>query len=516
MTEPRKVPPSFTPSGQPGRARPAAQGDPIPVRGGDTVRPATGGRVGRPDDAVPLSSEPRVRRQSSRETPVVPPERRSPVRPAPRPGSVPPAEPYSPRRTAAGRSGAAPGGAQRPRAVPPAGADGGTRLMPADARRIASGRPASPGSAAPSFSPGAAPRRAAGSAAAGVGAAGARAGAARPAAQRAVGSGGGRGPAGPGGPGGSGPTSSGPGRSPVKRRKGRIVAFTLLAVLVLILAWPVGLLIWANGQINHTDALSGAAATPGTTFLLAGSDAREPGEDPNVTGARADTIMVLHQPSSGPTALISIPRDSNVAIPGRGTNRINAAYAWGGPQLLVQTVEQLTGLTIDHYVEVGFHGVEGIVDAIGGVHLCLDMNVNEPHSQLVWEAGCHDADGTTALAFSRMRYQDPRGDIGRTERQQQVISAIGSKLANPGLAVRPGEQVNVISAGLGAITTDERSGIIDLGRMALAFRAATGPDGITGTPPLGAHWQLDANQGPAFWESIRNGTREPGPVGGVG
>jgi len=294
-----------------------------------------------------------------------------------------------------------------------------------------------------------------------------------------------------------------------------VVGLVLVAVLLLVLAWPIGLVLWANGQINHTDALSGAPSTPGTTFLLASSDARDPGQQPDVSGARADTVMVLHQPESGPTALISIPRDSNVAIPGRGTNRINAAFAWGGPRLLVQTVEQLTGLTIDHYVEIGFHGVEDIVNAVGGVHLCLDMNVNEPHSQLVWEAGCHDADGTTALAFSRMRYADPRGDIGRTERQQQVIGAIGSQIADPGLVLRPGEQVSLISAGLGAITTDERSGVIDLGRMALAFRAATGPDGITGTPPLGAHWQLDANQGPAFWESIRNGTLEPGRVGGV-
>jgi len=506
MTEPRKVPPSFTPSGRSGR--PPEQGGAIPVGGADQARPATGGRVGRPDDAVPFAAEPRVRRQSSREIPVVPPERRSSAaRPTPsRQGTVPPAEPMPRRGTSA-----------RPGTVPPA-AGGRSRAVPAeqqaDARRPAASRQG----AAPSYQPGSAGRAPAAAPAAAVGArrASASAGGAGAAGRQgpARQGGGGRGGR-PGGPLGPGATPTGPARGGRKVRKGRVVGLVLVAVLLLVLAWPIGLVLWANGQINHTDALSGAPSTPGTTFLLASSDARDPGQQTDVSGARADTVMVLHQPESGPTALISIPRDSNVAIPGRGTNRINAAFAWGGPRLLVQTVEQLTGLTIDHYVEIGFHGVEDIVNAVGGVHLCLDMNVNEPHSQLVWEAGCHDADGTTALAFSRMRYADPRGDIGRTERQQQVIGAIGSQIADPGLVLRPGEQVSLISAGLGAITTDERSGVIDLGRMALAFRAATGPDGITGTPPLGAHWQLDANQGPAFWESIRNGTLEPGRVGGV-
>jgi len=287
-------------------------------------------------------------------------------------------------------------------------------------------------------------------------------------------------------------------------------------VLLLVLAWPLGLLIWANGKINHLEALSGAPSTPGTTFLLAGSDARGSGgiED-ETTGARTDTILVLHQPESGPAALISIPRDSRVEIPGRGVERINAAYAFGGPPLLVRTVEQLTGMTVDHYVEIGFDGIADLVDAIGGVELCSDLNVNDVMSGMVWTPGCHVVDGTAALAFSRMRYSDPLGDIGRTDRQRQLISALTSEVATPSLLANPGAQVSVLGAGLGAISASEGTNVIDFGRLALAFRAATGPEGITGTPPLGAHRQLDATQGPAFWESIRNGTREPGPVGGL-
>jgi LCP family protein required for cell wall assembly len=306
-----------------------------------------------------------------------------------------------------------------------------------------------------------------------------------------------------------------------------VVALVAALVLVLVLAWPVGLLIWANGKISHVEALSGAAGTSGTTWLIAGSDERSLEAQSDVTGARADTIMLLHKPSSGPTALISIPRDSFVEIPGRGGNKINAAFAWGGPQLLVQTIEQLSGITVDHYVEVGFGGVEEIVDAVGGVELCSDLNVEfEPHSQLSWTPGCHHVDGTTALAFSRMRYEDPQGDIGRTERQQQVIGAIGGRLANPGLAFNPGKTVDVASAGLVAITTDEDTGIIDLGRMFLAFRAANGDGGVTGTPPIrslnfrggngsGSSVQLDPDLSPAFWRDLANGDLPPGPVGGM-
>lgn len=312
-----------------------------------------------------------------------------------------------------------------------------------------------------------------------------------------------------------------------KPRWGRIAAIGVALLLVLAIAWPVGLLLWANGKINHIDALSGASGTPGTTYLLAGSDSRADGavgEDGTV-GARTDTIMVLHVPDSGPTSLISLPRDSYVEIPGHDPNKLNAAYSWGGAPLLVETVEAMTGLTVDHYIEIGFSGVESIVDAVGGVELCLDYDVNDELSGLVWTAGCHVADGTTALAFSRMRYSDPQGDIGRAERQRQVIGAITSKLQDKSILVKPGTQRTLIGAGLDVLTVDDDTNIIDLGKMALAFRAANGPDGVTGTPPLssldyrpgnvGSTVQLDPNLSPQFWEDIRDGKVPAGVVGGL-
>ena len=109
----------------------------------------------------------------------------------------------------------------------------------------------------------------------------------------------------------------------------------------------------------------------------------------------------------------------------------NAAYALGGPQLLVQTVEELSGITVDHYVEVAMTGVQELTDAVGGISLCLDYDVQDQLSGLNWTAGCKDGvDGTTALAFSRMRYSDPLGDIGRTQRQRQVVGSIISQAVN--------------------------------------------------------------------------------------
>ncbi len=292
----------------------------------------------------------------------------------------------------------------------------------------------------------------------------------------------------------------------------------IAVVLVLLLAWPIGLLIWANGKIEHIDALSGAPSQDAETYLLAGSDSRADGElagDPT-QGQRTDTIMLLTKPPSGSASLISIPRDTYVEIPGHGSNKINASYSFGGPELLVRTVESFTGLTVDHYVEIGMGGVADLVDAVGGVELCSDLDVDDEKSGLTWTPGCHDADGSTALAFARMRYSDPKGDIGRTERQQQVIQAITGKVANAGTLLNPAKQVDLLGAGLGAVLVDQDTNILDLGRLALAFRAATGPDGVRGTPPIadldyrpggvGSAVLITPEEAEAFFASVADGT----------
>jgi len=306
-----------------------------------------------------------------------------------------------------------------------------------------------------------------------------------------------------------------------KRHPFRIIALSLVALLIAVLAWPISVLRQANAEIQHVSALSGRHNTPGTTFLLAGTDARNPddefGVDDGITGgSRTDSILLLHQPRSGPTALISLPRDTFVQIPGVGPQKLNAAYAFGGPELLVQTVEDLTGLTIDHYVEISMGGLGSIVNVLGGVQLCLGYDVNDENSGLVWQQGCWIADGFTAIAFARMRYSDPLGDIGRADRQRQLINAIVTAATNPAML----RQVNwvrnaIIPTGLAALTFDDTSNIITLLRLGLAFRAATGPDGVKGTPPIsdldyrpgniGSTVLLDPDLAPQFWQDLKNG-----------
>jgi len=306
-----------------------------------------------------------------------------------------------------------------------------------------------------------------------------------------------------------------------------LIVLGVVVLLVALLAWPIGLTMWANGKVQHTSALSGAANTPGTTYLLTGSDSRADGSvgDDGTEGARTDTILLLQVPEHGPTALISLPRDTYVKIPGHDAAKLNAAFSWGQAPLLVKTVEGLTGLTVDHYAEIGMGGVEQVVDAVGGVNLCYDAAVNDADSGMVWTPGCHDVAGAQALSFARMRKSDPTGDVGRAERQRQLISAVMGKVKPTSLVFHPNQQVALVDAGTAALTVSDGTGIVDLGKLALAFRAANGPSGVTGTPPIkslnyrpggvGSTVQLDPDLTPAFWVAVRDGTLPPGKVGGM-
>ena len=315
-------------------------------------------------------------------------------------------------------------------------------------------------------------------------------------------------------------------RPPVRRRKRHWLRLLSTLIVLLVLLPIVVFSLWAQSRIVHVDALSGAADTPGQTYLIVGSDSREGWADDGTVGARTDTIMILHQPVSGPTALISIPRDSYVEIPGHGKNKINAAFAFGGAPLLVKTVEKLTGLTIDGYLEIGFTGVSDVVNALGGVELCYDTDVNDPYSTLVWTAGCHQVDGATALAFSRMRHSDPIGDIGRTQRQQQLVDAVAKKALRPSTLLNPFSVIRMTDAGLNSLRVSDGMGVLDLARAARVFNSARGDGAVTGTPPLksldyrvdgvGSTVLLDPATIDDFWRHIADGDYPPGPVGGWG
>ena len=322
-----------------------------------------------------------------------------------------------------------------------------------------------------------------------------------------------------------GPPPPGP-RRPRRRSRAprplRLGATLLALLLVIVLGWGAGLVLWADSRIEHVDALSGRADTPGTTYLIAGSDRRD-GEavaDDGTQGVRADTMMLLHKAPNGSSYLVSLPRDTLVEIPGHGRYKLNAAFAFGGAPLLVETVEDFTGLTVDHYVEIGFDGVQNVVDAVGHVNLCIDRDVDDERSGLRMTEGCHDVGGEQALAFVRARYFDPTADLGRQQRQQQFVGALMDRVSSPGVLLNPIAQVRLAGAGSGALRTSEGTGIVDVGRMALTARGAMG-EGATLAMPIenpafqtrhsGVAILTDEEDIAAFFGSIADGSAEVPP-----
>lgn len=160
--------------------------------------------------------------------------------------------------------------------------------------------------------------------------------------------------------------------------------------------------------------------------LVIGSDAR-PGQDP--TRARADSLHLLAvDPTTSRATVVGLPRDSWVDVPGHGRRKINSALVLGGPDLMAQTVRQLTGLPIHYYVVTGFEGFTRLVDELGGVDVPVERRMNDPFSGARFEPGWHHFDGGEALAFSRNRKDSGRGDFSRSENQGLVLLSALAKM----------------------------------------------------------------------------------------
>ena len=179
-------------------------------------------------------------------------------------------------------------------------------------------------------------------------------------------------------------------------------------------------------------------------FLILGSDSRAGlskaeqaafGNSKHDPGQRSDTIILVRvDPVHDRTVVLSIPRDLRVNIPGHGMNKINTAFNYG-PQLIVKTVKQLTGLPINHYVEVNFNGFQGLVNTLGGVPICVNRAMHDTLARLdLPRAGCYNMKGAQALAFVRARHieGDVIPDFSRISRQQQFIRAVIQKVESAG------------------------------------------------------------------------------------
>jgi LCP family protein required for cell wall assembly len=293
-----------------------------------------------------------------------------------------------------------------------------------------------------------------------------------------------------------------PSRPSRGRRRPRLGWLKVVLVLWLVFLVAVPLVAWS--RIEKVDASPSGdrpESQPGTTYLLVGSDSREgltrkqqlqygtgKGE-----GRRTDTIMLLHT-GSGPNMLMPIPRDSIVDVPGHGTTKINAAFAFGGPKLLVQTIEQETGIRVDDYIEIGFAGFVDVVDAVGGIEICPKQAMKDKQANLDIDKGCQEADGKVALGYARSRKTSGLGDIARAQHQREVVSAVGSEAASPWSVINPVRYYRLAMAGSDSLIVGEDTGMISTMRFAWAMTRVNGKSGLTcGVPisDLAVHWDRD-------------------------
>lgn len=300
---------------------------------------------------------------------------------------------------------------------------------------------------------------------------------------------------------------------------------------MLVLAWVVFMVgtpiyAWMIGTVVETDySGSRPADQPGTAILLVGSDGRDQlteqqrGElgTGDTEGRRTDSMMLLYQPPSGKSVLLSLPRDSWVSVPGNGNAKLNAAYAWGGAPLLIQTIEENTGIRVDGYLEVGFLGVVEAVDAVGGIEVCLDEPIQDRDSHLDLSAGCHNLDGKTALGYVRMRKADPRGDVGRMERQREVIGKVAKKALNPLTLLNPVAYWNLNLAVAHTLGRGADTGPFEAAAGGQVFMGAALGSGYSLSVPVADAnatrggesvmlWDEDASQ--AVFEAIKSGNTE--------
>jgi LCP family protein required for cell wall assembly len=329
-------------------------------------------------------------------------------------------------------------------------------------------------------------------------------------------------PARPGGP--RPPRSGGAGRRWL--RPGRI--FGVLAVVVaVLLAGTLGAYFYFNSKLTRSNILVDYAGRPaagaGTNWLIAGSDSRQgltkKQERAYSTGyvsgsGRSDTVMILHIPSNGGRpVLISIPRDSYVNIPGHGMDKINAAYSIGGPALLAQTIQSDTGLYINHFMDIGFGGFVQVVNAVGGVRMCLSTSLKDAASGVHLKKGCQVLSGGEALAYVRDRHEFASQDLQREQDQRIFLKALLTKMTSPSVMFNPFAALPAASGVVGTLTVDQGTNLYQLVQVAMAMK-----DPLTTTVPIATAndptWAGDAvlwnsSQANELWDALKTDQTVP-------
>ncbi|RKN37402.1 LCP family protein [Streptomyces hoynatensis] len=313
-------------------------------------------------------------------------------------------------------------------------------------------------------------------------------------------------------------------------RWGRRIGYSALA-LVLVFSIVVGATyFWADGKLRREVDLSVVEDRPeggeGTNYLIVGSDSREGLSDEeqqdlhtgDASGSRTDTMILMHVGSNGNT-MVSLPRDSWVTIPEftgsvsgnripASQHKLNAAFSIEGPWLLVRTIEYNFHIRIDHYVEIGFGGFANVVDALGGVEMCLDHAIHDENSGADFEEGCQHMDGRESLAYNRQRYQEAEGDLGRTQNQQNFLSTLASQAASTSTILNPFRFYSVAGATLDALIVDKDMSLWNLRSLFWAMRDAHRMNLPVSDPgidtPDGSAVQWDEEQTATLMEQLNN------------
>ncbi|MEV0109045.1 LCP family protein [Nocardia sp. NPDC050799] len=331
------------------------------------------------------------------------------------------------------------------------------------------------------------------------------------------------------------PTGNPPGRRPAappprRPRRKRHIGRWFLAILLALLALLVYGVVKLDGSLTRIDALTDyedrVGNTAGTNWLLVGSDSRAGLSEEQTSGLatggevgdpRTDTIILVHVPPSGRTTLVSLPRDSYVDIPGYGQDKLNASFAFGGAPLLAETVEIATGLHIDHYAEIGFAGFAGIVDALGGIDICVPQAIDDPLAGIDLPAGCQELNGPQALGFVRSR-ATALADIDRMNNQRLFLSALLEKATSPATLANPFALWPMAGDTAGSLTVDKDDHIWDLARLAWALRGDT----LATTVPVGGFTDTDSGNvllwadpdASRFFQALADGDPIPADLAG--
>ncbi|MEV0382957.1 LCP family protein [Nonomuraea sp. NPDC050643] len=322
-------------------------------------------------------------------------------------------------------------------------------------------------------------------------------------------------------------SSEKPPRGPRRKWSGKTIATIVAGVLVVLLVAAVGMFFWIDSRLAGIDGVlddyeGRPADTPGTNWLLVGSDSRKgltAAERKKLAtgkaaGQRTDSMMLLHIPdgSDKPT-LVSLPRDSAVTIPGRGRDKLNSAYAIGGPKLLVRTVETVTGVYVDNYMEIGFAGFVDIVDAIGGVEINVRAAVNDPKAGLKLKKGTQVLSGAQALGYVRTRKGGALPDFERTKRQRQFLGAVVKKAASPGVLINPFTSIPLAMSATDAVEVDSSTGAFNM----LSLGLAMGDSPVTTVVPFGGNEVIPGGGTAVKWDRTKalalfNALKEDKPV----